>query len=174
MSIRSDSYSSVDEVTAFTRHLLDGARAFSSETRPTLKEVERMIDRASAQLNMALVTAGFSIPVSAAVPKIACDDWVTARAAEYVELTQRGVGYSTDEGSRTAYFTNLTKSAKVFVQENRLGFITLGVGVSGRMGDGLQFTGLDAQVDRSDPDDTSLEQPKFSRGKFDNPQGDTE
>lgn len=128
MAIRSDSYSSVEEVTAFTRHLLDGAAGFSNVTRPTLTEVERFIDRASAALNVALISAGFSIPITDPVGKILCDDWVTQRATEYTELTQRGVGYSDAEGSRTAYFANLTKRARTFVEENALGFARLGAG----------------------------------------------
>ena len=46
MTLRLDSYASVAEVTAFTRHLLDGQSAFNSTTRPTVTELEKFIDRA--------------------------------------------------------------------------------------------------------------------------------
>src|SRR5512145_2945202 len=108
MAIRADSYSSTSEVKAFTRHLLDGQSAFNSTTRPTGTELEKFIDRASGVLNLALGGGGFapSSVIANSTAKLACDDWVTSRAAEYVELTQRGTGYSDAEGSRTAAFRN--------------------------------------------------------------------
>jgi hypothetical protein len=169
MTIRADSYSTAAEVTAFTRHLLAGQSAFNSTTRPTVTELDKFIDRASGILNSALVGSGLAAPITNSTAKLACDDWVTARSAEYVELTQRGVGYSEGEGSRTASFRNMAKSANQFVTENRLGFVRLGVTVSHGKAEGLAFTGLDARSERDDPDDTALVQPFFRRGKFDDP-----
>lgn len=169
MGTRSDSYSSTGEVRAFTRHLLDAQSTFNSTTQPTLTEVEKFIDRASGVLNLALSGKGLTTPVSNTTAKLACDDWVTERAVEYVELTQRGVGYSDGEGSRVASFRNLQKSAAEFAAINRLGFVRLGVTQTDRASDGLQFTGLDAHADRSDPSDTGLEQPLFTRHQFDEP-----
>lgn len=168
MTIRSDSYSSVDEVTAFVRHLLDGALAFSSATRPTLTEVEKFIDRASGVLNIALYAAGFapSAIYANAVAKLACDDWVTQKAARFVELTQRGTGYNEDEGSRTAALN--PKDATEFVEMFKLGFVNAGISQTTSLSEGLQYTALTAQADRTDPDDTSLEQPLFVRRSFDN------
>ena len=167
MAIRPDSYSSTGEVRAFTYHLLDGQTTFNVLTRPNMTEVEKFIDRASGMLNLALAQKGLATPISNSTAKLACSDWVTDRVVEYVELTQRGVGYSDGEGSRVVGFRNLQKSANEFVDANRLGFIGLGVTQTRKASDGLQFTGLDAPYDRSDPNDGSLEQPKFTRTKFD-------
>jgi hypothetical protein len=169
MTIRTDSYSSTSEVKAFTRHLLDGQSAFNSTTRPTGTELEKFIDRASGVLNLALAQGGFTPAhiIGNSTAKLSCDDWVTARASEYVEITQRGVGYSDGEGSRTSYFRNLVKSAEQFVSMNSLGFVRLGVAQGYKKSAGLTFTGLDVQADRSDPSDGSLEQPKFVRGQWD-------
>ena len=169
MTIRSDSYSSTGEVVAFTRHLLEGQSAFNSTTRPTSSEVERFIDRASGVLNVALVKAGLSAPITNSTAKLSCSDWVTARAAEYVELTQRGAGFNSDENTRYVGFRNMSKSADAFAEENALGFKYLGVSVSHGVSDGLAFTGQDAAPDREDPEDTSLRQPLFRRGLFDEP-----
>lgn len=169
MGIRADSYSSTSEVKAFVMHLMDGQSTWNSTTRPTGPQVEKFIDRASGMLNLALVGAGFSAPVTNSTAKLACDDWVTQRATEYVELTQRGVGYSDAEGSRTASFSNLAKRAADFVAENKQGFIRLGVTQGYKLSDGLLFTGMDAAGQRSDPGDSSLAQPKFTRDLFDNP-----
>lgn len=166
MALRADSYSSTSEVKAFTRHLLDGQTGFNSTTRPTATELERFIDRASGVLNLALAGAGFATPVTNSTAKLALADWVTERAAEHVELTQRGVGFSDQEGSRT-WFRNLHKSAADLISANRIGFVRLGVTVSHGLAEGVQFTGQTVREDRADPDDTSLEQPLFRRRQFD-------
>jgi len=171
MTLRADSYSTAAEVTAFVRHLLDGQASFNSTTRPTLTELEKFIDRASGVLNNALLGAGFSpsAVIANSTAKLACDDWVTMRAADYTELTQRGTGYSEADGSRIAAFRSLYKQASEFIKELRPGLVEAGITQSGRLSDGLQFTGLDAVSDRLDPDDSSLEQPIFTRRQFDEP-----
>ena len=171
MAIRADSYSSTSEVIAVTRHLLDGQSTLNSTTRPKLTEVEKFIDRASGVLNLAIGAGGFSPTsiIANSTAKLACDDWVTARAAEWAELSRRGAGYSDQEGSRTASFANLSKSAEQFVSMNSLGFVRLGVTQGYKASDGLSFTGLDVQSERADRDDTSREQPFAERHQFDNP-----
>lgn len=169
MSIRSDSYGSTAEVQAFTQYLAAGQTAFNSTTQPTLTQVEKFIDRASGILNTALAGAGIATPITNGTAKLACDDWVTARATEYVELTQRGSGYSDAEGNRHNSFRNMQKAATDFAKENRLGFFRLGVTAAHNAAEGLQFTGQTAPADRADPDDTGLAQPAFRRGLFDYP-----
>lgn len=169
MAIRADSFSSLAEVTAFTRHLLDGQSAFNSTTRPTLTETEKIIDRASGVLNAALAREGFSPAAIYAnsTAKLACDDYVSQEAAKQVELTQRGTGYGGQEGSRVAAFNMKRKSAYEFVAEQKLGFIRLGIAQAYKASDGLAFTGYDAQDIRTDQDSTAIEQPKFKRGQWD-------
>lgn len=170
MAIRADSYSSVDEVIAFTRHLLDGQLSFNTTTRPTLANVEKFIDRASACINIALYSEGFT-PAAVyanAVAKLTCDDWVTSMATKYVELTQRGTGYNANEGSRTAAFT-LQEDAHEFVCANALGFQRAGVTRTIQLSAGLEFTGLTVQDQRDDPDDTTKEQPFAMRKQWDAP-----
>jgi hypothetical protein len=168
MTIRADSYSSTSEVKAFTRHLLDGQSSFNSTTRPSSTELEKFIDRASGVLNFAIANAGFTPAAIHAnsTAKLACDDWVTARASEYAELSRRGVGYSDQEGSRTTVFHNLSKSAAEFASS--LGFVRLGVTQAYKMSDGLAFTGMDSRTNRADPSDSSVEQPFADRRQFDN------
>lgn len=167
MTLRGDSYGTVAEVTAYTRYLLEGQTAFNSTTRPTVTEVEKFVDRCSGVLNAALRGVGLTTPVVNTTAKLSCDDWVVDRAAEYVELTQRGAGFNDEAGNRHSAFRNLQKSAADFAKENRLGFSRLGVGVTNKLSDGLQFTALDAVSERLDPDDTTLEQPIFTRHQFD-------
>lgn len=169
MALRSDSYSSVSEVAALTRHLLDGAASFDSNTVPSLTEVEKFIDRASGVLNICLMGSGFSTPITNSTAKLACSDWVTGKAVKWVELTQPADGLSGFEpNNRAAYVAGLMKSAKDFCMEMSLGFKRAGVTVSADSSDGLEFTALDKRSQRADPDSTTLEQPKFRRGLFDN------
>lgn len=169
MTLRGDSYSSTSEVKAFTRHLLDGQTAFNSTTRPSATELEKFIDRASGALNVALAQAGLTTPVTNTTAKLSCDDWVTEQAARFVELTQRGAGFNGNENERPGGFLGLHKKAMEFAKSNVLGFKYLGVGVTHKASDGLQFTGLDAQNQRTDDDDSSLEQPLFKRSLFNDP-----
>ena len=169
MAIRGDSFSSTSEVKAFTRHLLDGQSAFNSTTRPTSTELEKFIDRASGVLNVAIAKEGFtpSNVYGNSTAKLSCDDWVTMKASKYVELTQRGTGYSVQDGSRIAAF-DLNEEAAEFAKSSALGFVRLGISQGKKLSDGLSFTGLTVQGERSDPDDTSLEQPFATRRQFDN------
>lgn len=166
MAIRSDSFSSVDEVRGFTRHLLDGHSSFDSGTRPTLTEIEKFIDRASALLNIALSAAGFSPSAvyANAVAKLACDDWVTGQAVSYARYAQRSVGIMSDREEKFEM-----GDVHEFVEENALGFVNIGIAQGDPMSGGLAYTGLTAQKDRADPDDTSKEQPLFTRRLFDSP-----
>lgn len=171
MTIRADSYSSTSEVKAFTRHLLDGQSAFNSTTRPTATELERFIDRASGVFNNALSAAGFS-PTSFranTTAKLLGDDFVTIRAAEYVELTQRGQGYNDGEGSRIGAFKGLYAAATDYLAQISLGIQRAGVSKAYELSAGLTFTALETHIDRADPQDTSLEQPFARRNQFDFP-----
>ena len=166
MALRDDSYGSVAEVLSFTPHLLDGQTTFNSTTVPTLTQVEKYIDRVSSYVNIALQNSGFTTPVDNTTAKLVLDDWAVTKAAEYTELSLRGAGYSEEEGSRTATFNRIGKAAMKFVADNALGFKRIGVGVSHKTSEGLAFTGIDDQDERSDPTDSALEQPMFTRNKF--------
>jgi hypothetical protein len=163
-------YGSTTEVKAFTRYLLGGETGFNSTTTPTGTELTKFLDRASAALNLSLQKYGFSSPITAAMnstAKLVCDDWVVDKAAQFVELTQPGVGFSGEEGGRMAGFAALQKEADEFVKMNELGFKRIGVTVAHKKSEGLAFTGLDAPSERSDPDDTTIVQPAFKRNLFD-------
>ena len=171
MAIRGDSWGSTTGVLAYTRHLLDGQSAFNSTTRPTGTELVSFIDRASGLINVHLWRVGINPATVAAnsTASLPLDDWVITRAAEMVELTQRGVGYSGEEGSRTAVLAGLLADVPEFVDSLIPGFERMGLVSSDPDHQGLTFTGLTAQKDRSDRDDSGRTQPRFERGKFDQP-----
>jgi len=166
MDLDDNSYSSVADVVAWTRHLLDGEGSFAATTRPTLTEVVAFIDDASAMLNDAIAAAGFAVPITAAGPKRSCDLWVRAKAAGYVELAQRGQGFDGQGGSRASAFTDMFSDAYEFVARNAKGWKQQGVTVSESASEGLSFTGLNKHSERTDPDSTTIEQPLFRRRQF--------
>lgn len=169
MTLRDDSYGSVEEVRALTRHLLDGNLDFDDTTVPTLDDVERFIDRASARLNVALAGQGFAVPVTADAPALACADWVVRRAAAMVELSQQGDGLTSPgvgPNNRAAYINNMDVDAAEFAQQNARAFRQMGVTVTTSSSEGLVYTGLDAHAYRADPGNARREQPKFRRGMF--------
>lgn len=167
MAISASSYSSVAEIVAMTRHVLSGSQAYSSNTRPTLTEVERFIDRVSGVLNSALAEAGFSVPLTQATAVLACADWVTTKTTQLVELTQPGFGFAEGMGSKKGA-GSLYEDACKFVKSNALGWKRLGATVSHATSEGFIYTGMDTRAERADPTNTTREQPKFRRGLFDN------
>lgn len=170
MSIRADSYGSTGEVQALTPYMLDGESDFNSTTTPTVAQLEKFIDRASAAVNVALNGEGLSDSSlrSNSTAKLLADDWVVTEAAQYVELTQRGQGYG-EEGSQFEALSGLHDRATEFVMDNKLAFKRMGITVSDRSSQGVYFTGQKKRADRVDPDDTSLAQPSFRRNQWDNP-----
>lgn len=168
MTLAANSYGSVAEVLALTRHLMDGAATFDATTRPTLTEVEKFIDRVSAILNTYLAAEGFAIPVTQSDAALALADWTVARAVMWVELTQRGAGYSDIEAGRTGGFMGIHKDARKFVMDNAAGWERLGATRTYAASTGLAFTAMKTHAERTDPDVTTREQPVFRRHKWDN------
>ena len=163
MALRNDSYGSVANVQALTRHLLDGAATFSNQTRPTLVEEEGRIGRGSAMLNMALLAESVATPLTNEVAVLAAAQWVIRQAAAEVELTQRGTGYSDDEGSRLAglRMRDVTEIAGQIAAALRQSAAT----GTERRSAGLSYTGLTKRGERTLDD--GYEQAMFRRGQFD-------
>lgn len=166
MTVGANSYGTVAEVEAFTKHLLDGAIGFDNSTRPTVSEVEKFIDRLSAILNSALAGVGFDIPVTQGDVKLALDDWVVLKCTGYVELTARGAGSSDDPNARPRFFNKLHSDASAFVRDNARGWQRLGAALDNVTSTGFSYTGMDKHSERADPDNTGREQPKFRRGQW--------
>lgn len=161
-------YGTLAEVAALNRFILDGQATFNTTTRPTGTEVDKFLDRAAGALNVALVGAGFSTPVTTpTTAKLLLDDWAVNRVSQVVRMSQIG-GMTEDPSNPAAGFTNMYAAAHEFVMENMLALKRLGLTVSYASSDGLEYTALDKHSERTDPDDTSREQPIFRRRQWDN------
>lgn len=165
MSIRGDSYGSVEGVMALTRHLLDGAATFSTTTRPTLSEVEGFIDRWSATLNVALLAAGVVAPVAHEMIKLTADQFVIRQAAAEVELTHRGAGWGDGENQRARALLMTDANATAAAIGAALRAVD-GPGVTARPSNGLTYTGMTPRPERYAVD-AGYERPMFQRGQFD-------
>lgn len=160
----SDSYASSYEVAALMRHQLDGASSFSGSTTPTLSEVETIIERVSGVLNTALAGVGLTVPVTNETAVLACDDWVVRHTAGVLRGMYPHLGIGSDAPGGIEYGT--LAMAQQFADSVLKAFKNLGVSVTDVTSDGLTFTGLQKHSERSDPDNTAYEQPKFRRGEF--------
>jgi hypothetical protein len=166
MTLGDNTYGSVAEVVTLCRLVMQGQSTFNSTTRPTLTEVEGIMDRVSGVLNLALANQGFSIPVAQADAKLACNEWVVKRTAQTVFLAQPYADFDADSPMDSLY-AGLEQAATEFIDANEKGFKVLGVPVSQAETAGMVFTAQTVQRDRADPANTALEQPLFIRKQFD-------
>lgn len=164
MTLAANSYGSLAEIQVLAAHLLDGQSAFNSTTVPAATSVETLVDRVSGVLNTALANAGFSVPVSNATAKLACDEWVVRWSTNELRKAYPHYGIADQEDVPIG---NIFDAAADFVKQNEQAFKNLGVTVSDDVSNGLTFTGLLKHSERTDPDNTSYEQPFFRRGLFD-------
>jgi len=164
VALAANSYGSIAEVEALVRHLLDGGLAFSQETTPTKLEVEAIINRVSGVLNTALAADGFSIPLSDATAVLACAEWVIKWSIIELRHAYPHLGISEEEDQPSG---DIFQAAHDFVELNAPAFKNLEETVDDAASEGLTFTGLLVRSGRSDPTNTSYEQPKFRRGLFD-------
>ncbi|MCP5016866.1 MAG: hypothetical protein GY938_16600 [Ketobacter sp.] len=128
MAINANSYGTVAEVEAENKQFTASDGTFTTQTVPTLSQVEGYIDRTSAALNVCLANQGFSLPVSTAQPKLVLDNYVIEQASKMV----RGANTARMNGARSATAgiagggTIMTR-AKEFIEENAPGLDAMGV-----------------------------------------------
>ena len=163
MALATNSYSTIAEVEALVRHLLDGEQTFTSSTSPRSDEVESIIDRVSGVLNTALAASGFSVPVSNATSVLACAEWVIRWTIVELRDVYPHLGIAAEEVASGA---DIFQAAFDFVTMYKQAFKNLGETVSDTSSSGLTFTALEKHSERSDPDDTDYEQPMFRRRLF--------
>ena len=95
MTLGANSYGSVAEVQALTaRYLSSGS--YTTGTRPTLVQVEKFIDNASATLNVLLAKAGFAIPIADTDAAAACGQIVVECAVDLCHAANSTGRFYTD------------------------------------------------------------------------------
>lgn len=129
MAIGANSYGSVAEVGALTPlYATATGTTYSTTTRPTLAQVEKMIDRVSGILNVALAREGFAVPVSQADAKLALDEFVIAQVTELCHAANGAGPYApgSEEMRAGTPFRAVAKEAAAFVSDYAAGLEMLG------------------------------------------------
>lgn len=128
MGIGANSYASVAEIAAQVgRYTNDGS--FDASTRPTLTNVELMIDRVSGILNVVLARFGFSIPVSQADCKLMLDQFTVDHVVHLCHAANGAGPYGPGNEQLRGQdaFSVIMREAAKFIGENAAGLELLGV-----------------------------------------------
>ncbi len=108
-------YGSVAGTAKYVRHLTNDGE-FDDDTRPTLDDVEEMLDESSAILNGWLSQNNYTVPVTAERALAALSRYANLGAAGLAELAQRSAGYSeTDQNRRENKFLAEFYKAEKFI-----------------------------------------------------------
>lgn len=141
MAIGANSYGSVAEVAALVgRYTSDGS--LTEDTRPTLVQVERFIDRVSGVVNLILTEAGFTIPVTQADAVLVMAEFVVE---EVIQLCHGANGAGpfapgSEELRRASPFRIITREAREFINGHAVALVRLGAARPyGGIADGLQI-----------------------------------
>ncbi len=126
MALGSNSYGDTDEIAALIpRRASSGS--FDETTRPTLAQLESIVNQVSAVVNAVLSQAGFSIPISQADAKLILDLFVNQEAAAIVEgINGSGRFGPTAKKSVGGRFAIITSDIKDFILEQAVGLERLG------------------------------------------------
>jgi hypothetical protein len=127
LGVGSNSYGSVDEVAAMTPRYLSGG-TFTAATRPTLAQVERWLDTASATLNSLLAKEGFRIPITQADAKAACDQIIVEVVTDLCHAANSAGRFYTERALErgNAPTKVLRQEMADWVEDNAVGLANLG------------------------------------------------
>lgn len=145
MATSENSYGSVESVAGLAPRWANTSGVFDLSTRPTLPQLERIIDQIGGLLNAMLANAGFQIPVSQADAKLALDFFADEEAAAIVEgINGSGrFGPSTKAGGGKGRFALLVEDAEAFINAHKVGFERLGATRTYSATSGLAFRDTD-------------------------------
>jgi hypothetical protein len=137
MTISTRSYGSVAEVAALTWRYTTAGSFYDTSTgppattatKPTLTQIEKWIDNASATLNVMLSNAGFAIPITQADAKSACGQVVVEVVADLVHASNNAGRFYTDRAlaSGVSPMKVLRREMQEWVDSMKPGLAQLGV-----------------------------------------------
>ena len=130
MAIGANSYGSAAGVAALAPLYATGTgQTFTTQTRPTLVQVEAFVDQVSGMVNSILAREGFEVPVAQADAKLSLDGFVNLEVAAYVEYAN-GAGPFVSDGTQLRASTpamRVLRDAQEFIEANAVGLEALGV-----------------------------------------------
>jgi hypothetical protein len=109
------------------RYLVAGV--FTTATRPTLAQVEKWIDTASATLNVLLSNAGFTVPLTQSDAVLACGQLIAEVVADLCHAANSAGRFYTDKALARgeAPMKVLRQDMADWVEAMASGFVLLGV-----------------------------------------------
>ena len=152
MAIGANSYGTVAEVAAMTaRYLIGGT--YTTATRPTLAQVEKFIDNASATLNVMLAKAGFTIPITDADAAAACGEIVVECVVDMCHAANSTGRFFTDRALERGMnpIKAIREDIAEWVESQAPGLEALGAARSTSQLDGIAFRGTDDAGDEVFP-----------------------
>jgi len=127
MTIGANSYGTTGGVSALTPRYATAGGVFDTTTRPTLAQVESLIDQVSGLANSMLAQAGFKTPVTQADVKLALDIFVNEEVAAIAEgINGSGRFGPTMKEPGRSRFALIMDDLKAFIEGNSSGFENLG------------------------------------------------
>ena len=144
MAIAANSYGSSGEVAALApRYASHGV--FDITTRPTLAQVENLIDQVSAVMNTALAQDGFAIPMAQADARLMLALFVTEEVAAIVEgINGSGRFGPTTKGPGRSRFAIVLDDVQGFLAANATGLGRLGAERTATPAGGIGYRDSDA------------------------------
>jgi len=150
VAIGANSYGSLTEVEAFVPQYTSSG-LFDSTTRPSLAQVEKLIDRVSALLNTVLARQGFSIPITQADAKLVCDHFVVSEVADLCEAVNRAGRFTTKGLAGRNRFDVILEDCTGFVEAQATGLELLGATRDYSLTQGLGYQATDDAGEEIEP-----------------------
>jgi hypothetical protein len=141
MAIGANSYGDTGEIAALVPRYANRVTAFDVDTRPTLAQVESLVDQVSAVVNSMLSQAGFSVPISQADAKLMLDYFVNEELAAIAEgINGSGrFGPSVKRKGASGRFAVIVEDVQAFIDAHAVGIERLGAERSSDPVSGISF-----------------------------------
>ena len=145
MAIGANSYGDTGEIAALVPRYADPGGVFVATTRPTLLQVESIVDQVSAIVNSMMAQQGFDVPVTQADAKLMLDYFVNEEVASIVEgINGSGrFGPSVKRRGASGRFALVVEDVQMFLETNAVGIERLGVTRTYDPIAGISFKGID-------------------------------
>jgi len=161
-------YASASHVARLTKNLVGPDKTFTSSTSPTLKAVNDWLSSGCSVIETVLGSNGYSTPVASTAGAYS---WFTDLnglwAAAWAEMSRSNVTLGPGERTRGQYFLEefWSQFDRILKQD-----LTIGGGLAKSSVGGTIFVGGIKVADKQTIEqDTSLVEPRFSRGMFRDP-----
>jgi len=152
MTISERSYGAVSGVAALVPRYAGTGGIFTVSTRPTLAQVERLIDQISAMINSMLSTEGFDIPITQDDVVAVLSSFVEEEVAAICEgINGSGRFGPTTKAPNKSRFLLIQDDIQFFLKSQIPGFERLGAERTYAETSGIGFRDSDEQGDSTFP-----------------------